>query len=266
MTRLITFLNQSQLWVALAAASLCAETFVLVGDPPRTLIVLQAFFLTWCAYLFLKRDLSLKWQKPLQYIAITGAVVTAGYNPNFHWPSMVVALVAVLFYQKDWLHEMGLRMPMEWRSVSWLKPLVIAAGWTVVTSIASAATAVGSEEAVHGVFIYTNFFFVLALSLLADVRDANIDAPRYTLVQRMGTKVSKALILFFIAFSSVGIMAALMHQGIHSRTGIAFGTVLLLTMLLALATRPKSNWQWQAFAADAVLIVRLAAVVIAEAW
>ena len=53
--KLIKFLDQSRMWVSLAAAAMTAEFLLITGIHYSFFLVLQTFFLTWAAYLFLER-------------------------------------------------------------------------------------------------------------------------------------------------------------------------------------------------------------------
>jgi len=246
---IIRFLNHSNLFVALGAACLTAETLLVNDFLFNPFSIAQSFFLVWCAYLFLKRDDGHS-QKGMIYTSVTGLLLT-GYFTS-HW-LLIIPLVLVAFYKTEWMKEAGVNLKFSLRSIGWLKPMVIASCWCLVTTLIPMINSSAELEKNEILFSLQNFIFILSLALAGDIRDEKLDRDAIKTLPgifRPGKLLIPVVLLVvlsvFILFLSIG-------------TAVTVPICIVLISILAIVMIRLTNWNWhfQTFILDALLPIRL---------
>lgn len=167
---MMRWFNLSGIWLGLGALLLTLESESWSGRPPGlSLAALQSFFLTQCAYLLLRNE-SFAGRKAVMISGLTGALLVCGYDPAWSWWPAMLTVAVMAVYDGRWWKSSGITLPMDIRSATALKGMVVAAAWWWWTT--------GRLPEVPLWLQGTNFFWLLGLAWLADFRDRATDGIR----------------------------------------------------------------------------------------
>ena len=258
MMQLIRFLNESKLLVAFAAAALCAETFFLCDSKISSIIIAQAFFLTWSAYLFLKSYVGVG-KRVMIYTAATGSVLSILYNPSVPWWLIAGVGLLVLMYSSHNAQRYGLKLGVSLRGVPIVKTLAIATCWTVIATFSVAFFDTDIDEGTIYLIAASNFLFIAALSLAEDIRDTYRDHHRIeTIVALFGVGWAKSFAIFLLVLSSV--ICCFTPTFETPEIALAYLSVMAIAIIIILLLSPKRSRQIQALAIDGIIILRFLAI------
>jgi hypothetical protein len=163
--KLIAFLVQSRIWVALAAAGLTYQSYDLFGEWVRVTMVMHVFFLTWTAYLFIDHQLTGR-RKWFIHGALIGLFVT--------WQGMeslwlcIPAALSVLAYRFHWLHDFPTMQRYELRRIPLLNNALIALCWVTICYVRPLSIAHISFHQMAS-FVMGDFCWIMALSMCEDL-------------------------------------------------------------------------------------------------
>ena len=258
--KLISFLNDSNILVALAAASLTAGLQFISGVHIHFLFIAQSFFLTWVAYLFLKIN-NMPARKTMVYASTTGATLCLLLLDFFGWQLLLIAGLFVVIYKADLLRNINIpKFPL--RQIPLIKSIAIGFCWTIITTAIPALAMNDATFALLQPMIFSNFLFVTALAMAGDIRDASLDTDKLkTLPVMIGISWTKTIsILLLIAASYLFSMTSPLHT---QAIAILFYVMMGISALMVLLLDPKKDWQRQAFLIDGVMVARFIAIAIA---
>jgi hypothetical protein len=240
---MLLWLNRSHLWIAIGGVTLTASTYLRAGESCDIFYLIVAGALVWLAYYFLKRD---EWTWHANWAALPLTLLILLGFAYLHWLWLIVILL-VLMYDLKWLSV----WKGKWRGLRytwWLKPLVIAGCWIIVTAVFPllhlGQLQIGSIE------IWSQWLFVLAMSWAGDLRDNSQDQGNCrTLVQVGGPKLVLALIILAIASSFLLVAIGTNHWWV-----VPEGVTMALIAYAVL--RYEKNWQRRTWWLDALLPAR----------
>ncbi len=250
----VRFLNNSSLLVAFGGAALTFETFLITGASVDFLIITEVFFLTWLAYLFLRREKKTPHRKVLIISACTGCIVTLQQTNFIGWQILACSSVIVLIYNisSDFSLKISKFIP---RQITFLKPAVVGMAWALTTSALPAIMAGEYYSPIYTVMFLSNFFFITALSICDDIRDMNTDRGHIrTLPMAIGIKNSKIVIIFHLLTATViAFSTYTYHSDIVS---IGFTGAMLMIILMVTQIHPGRNKDVQALMIDGSIMLR----------
>lgn len=250
---LVRFLNNSSLLVALAAAALTVESFIICGIPIRVWLVIEVFFITWCGYIFLRREEGAPYQKSLIYIAVTGSTICFFMTNFFGWQILVASGAIVLVYNLSTkkVQKVSHFIP---RQITFLKPAAVGMAWALTTSLWPAYFA-SDKEAPYYLLALSNFFYITALAICDDIRDMNRDnGVIKTLPIVIGLKTTRIIIVLHLAIA-VWLFSYTNEYHIKS-ISYAYIVCMAAITVLVLNIRPQGNWHIQALTIDGSIILR----------
>jgi len=256
--RLVRLLNNSSLLVAIAAAALTVESFILCGTPIRIWLVVEVFFITWCGYVFLRREERTPDQKSLIYIAVTGSVICFFMTDFLGWQILLLSGAIVFLYNlsEQNLPRFARIIP---RKITFLKPASVGAAWALTTSALPASLAYYHHEIAPAAMIFSNFFFITALAVCDDIRDMNRDNGKIkTLPLALGLKTTRAIIVIHLA-AAAALFCYTHEYHVESITYTYLSCMALITILM-LNIKPQGNWQIQALIIDGSILLRAVAI------
>ncbi len=250
----IQFLNRSSLLVALAAASLTYEGFLLCNSKPLPWMVIQVFFFTWSGYLFLRREVNIPYQRLLLFIAIGCSILCAIYTRFFEWPLWILSGLIVLFYNLT-SGKIPLLSNYIPRQTTLLKPAAVGAAWAIATSIIPSGLYWYQYDIETLMLFLSNFLFITGLAICDDIRDVEADKDDIrTLPLAFGLITSKALAIAHI------LLALLFFQYINpnlSHTLRNFHIIYMIALCPMIAwIHPRKNKQLQSFLIDGSILMR----------
>jgi hypothetical protein len=207
--KLIAFLVQSRIWVALAAAGLTYQCYGLFGEWVRVTMVMHVFFLTWTAYLFLDSQF-IGQRKWMFHASLIGLFVTWQGGETL-WLSGLAAL-AVLTYRLHWLDIFPTLQRYELRRVPLLNNALIALCWITICYVLPLSIA---QVPFHRMasFVVGDFCWIMALSLCEDLMqdEETPDATLHAFGEK-GLRLIAALLIvtgaFFRESSARDVMAS----------------------------------------------------------
>lgn len=254
--KLIKFLDQSRIWVSLAAAAMTAEFLLITGIHFSLFLLLQTFFLTWAAYLFLERR---QWRQRriLILISATGVVLIGMLSEWMYWWIWLICGSIVLLYQQDLFAGRIKNHSYELRRIPFVKPMAIALAWTLITSVLPNSVFVENGILPNASLVISNFFFVTALAIAEDICDARIDDVK-TIATLYGTRIAR---IFANVFLSLSAFFYLVNQGFQlGAMAMGFMAVLVLSGFYITTLKPSRQQTWQPIIIDGMFILRFAFV------
>ncbi len=246
------YIDRSRIWVGVCAAAMSAEFMLLTGIGFSILTLLQVFFLTWTAYLFLDGK-EMVGKKLFISIAATGVVLFVSFSPTYYWWIWIPCAIIVFMYHKNVFGTEKFSLPFDLRSNPFLKTVSIASAWTLLTSVLPAWTQLldGNFSSVY--FIASNFFFVAALSLTEDICDSSNERIP-TIATWKGISLTKILATVHM------IIACILFFEFESRqltlVTISFFIVMLLINLFIVSRKPNSKSPWIPLWIDGMFVAR----------
>lgn len=216
--KLLEFIVYTNLWVALAVASLSAVTFKIIGQFSFVLIAFS-FFATLFMYAYARwfiapgRDdesaskLS-TWKDKNRLLHILsgtiGAVGAIYFALKLNQTTLFWVLVCggiSALYPLQFLKHGQLAL----RNVAGLKLFVISAVWAVVTTVLPAMQSNLQFSFELGFLTLQRFLFVMAITIPFDIRDLRVDSPDInTLPYRLGVKNARRVALFALFLAEIG--------------------------------------------------------------
>jgi hypothetical protein len=255
MLRFIYFLNNSNLLVALAAACTCAHAYLICDYSVPVMEVSLVFFLTWCAYLFLKPSDS-SFHKIRITLGATGVLVSLLFVDIRFVFLCLLAMPLVLFYNAQgvatWFQNY-IRFTL--RTNGWFKIIATALAWTLITSCPLFIDGDITFISHHAHMVYCNFFFIAALVVAGDLRDMEIDRGKLLTVPVVkGENFSRLLVVIFMLLSTLaGAIAAAQFSQAMMYSLIAFQAFALVCIW---PFSSNKNWHLQTLVLDGLLIAR----------
>jgi hypothetical protein len=253
---ILHIIDRSRVWVAFCAASMYAEFVLLTHIPISLLQLLQVFFFTWAAYLFLDGDKAFakKWTIPT---AATGSLFLGTFNFSHEWQIWFLCGALVLLYHRDVFGKNKFSLPFDLRSNAAIKTITIATAWTLLTSVWPAMPVLATNYTDLLPLIISNFFFVAALSLTEDICDSGIDVSS-TFATKIGTAKTK-----WIAVLATVLACIFFHifndQLINTLAAVVYA-VMVLVILFIITRKSQSTSGWVPLAIDGFFMLRFVLV------
>jgi hypothetical protein len=241
--KLIAFLVQSRLWVALAAAGLTYRCYGLFDEWVRITMVMHVFFLTWTAYLFIDDQFTDR-RRWLMRIAQTGLLVTWQGTESL-WMCLPVAAVALL-YRLHWLPDYPRLQRFELRRIPLLNNALIALCWIVICYLRPLSIA---QIPLHQMafFVVGDFCWIMALSMCEDLMHDS-QTPDAT-ARALGEKW-----LRFVAALLIG-AAAVFHR-FSERDLYATHFTALAALVIVVGMRAGQRTLFKSLLVDGVIVLR----------
>jgi hypothetical protein len=238
----IRWLVTSRLWVALAAAAWCIESFDRMDAWVRWTIVAQVFFLTWVAYLFLT-DNATRNQRVFVLISLTGACVTFQGLDTMKIP--VACGLIVLLYRNHW-------MPRSWslsrfclRDIPIVNNMVIAASWVLLCMVWP-LDQIGGWMNSQWPSLLSAFLWLTALSMMEDLFVESVPDATLRFIGKSGLRA----VALFMVMAAIAINAYIAEPQLS--VWISTGASLLLLILMPGGKRtPVKSWL-----IDAMIVLR----------
>jgi len=231
--RIIRWLVDSRMWVAIAAAAWSVESFVRCGVWVRWSLVAQVFFFTWIAYLFLTDD-AIRKHRASALIALTGACATFQGLETIMIPALCAILV--LFYRSHWLPQ-GLRKSvLELRNIPVINNMIIGACWIVLCVLWPMQQA-GVDFQSQLPNLVASFLWITALSMSEDLFVES--TPDATLAW-LGKKTLRIVAVLLVC-AAMGVSAATGEAGMSVWLSMIASLLLLLVMPGGKRT-PTKSW------------------------
>jgi len=211
---------QSQVFVALCAAALTAETFIVAGTPFNFVIISVVFFASFFIYNASRLYISI-WNKsgPSKFslrvdgsslsifICIVCIIFLFGLLTACNWKQLLVfmgtAFLSIIYmmpFKKNGIQLHGLRNDL------FLKNIILSVTWalsTVIFPLLNGSNNIPDEEIIF-MFI-RRFFFIYALTVIYDLRDLEADkyAGMETIALKFGNRNTRlwafaALLIFSV--------------------------------------------------------------------
>jgi uncharacterized membrane protein YfcA len=253
----VRFLNNSNIFVAIGAACISAESFILTEESLSLPLVAQCFFLTWCAYLFLK-EYDSKLKKPMMIIALIGAILSSSWTMTWEdAPLLLLPILIVLLYKTELYSTSRISIRFSLRKSILLKPLAIATCWTYVTSIVCGSYLHYTNDGAYTPMILANFIYILALAIAGDIRDVSIDSTQLkTIASRLGIAKTKSLCVLMVVISFL-IITLDTPAGDSTRQILIYGIIHMITSASIARIDQKRDWHWQTLLMDGLLMLRI---------
>lgn len=242
--------------MALVAALLTAESFVVAALPPAPAVVLRSFFLALCAYLFLRREV-FRGKKMVLLAALTGAVLTCGWDPHLPWIPLGLALLSVLLYDRRIWKEAGIALPFDLRSIRIFKPVIIGGIWAAITTMPVVYYQGHTEPSP---FFWLNWMYLTGMAMAADIRDRAIDERPLFNKRRLMDLLTGSLCIALIVFSQSLYAVALYIDHFSLMLVLAVSIPGALSVVHVLVFHRLENWQTNAFLLDGWIVLRSAMV------
>lgn len=254
MWSLIRFLTNYSLLVAGAAAILTLGTFLISGSTIRPLLVCEVFFLTWLAYLFLRREGNSSILRLLILFAAVGSFVFAALTDFIGWPILLCGILAVLFY--NFSSDKFQSLPsFILRQIVFLKSPVVGIAWALTTSALPTYMASDTHEFPHGLMTFSNFFFITGLAIVDDIKDMKLDHGNIkTLPMVIGINASKILVFVHFILASLFFYSTAQYH--NSSINIGYFFAMLLTVAMVFWIRPTRDRTLQALLIDGSILLR----------
>lgn len=253
---ILHIIDRSRVWVALCAASMYAEFVLLNHIPISFLQLLQVFFFTWAAYLFLDGDQAFakKWTIPT---AATGCLFLGTFNFSKEWQIWFICGALVLLYHRDVFGKNKFSLPFDLRSNAAIKTITIAAAWTLLTSVWPSMPILATNYSDVLPLILSNFFFVAALSLTEDICDADTDVSS-TVATKMGPTTTKWIAVFTIVAACI-FFHIFNDQRIDTLAAVVYAVMGLVTLFIVTRKSHLSS-PWVPLAIDGFFMLRFVLV------
>ena len=253
----VRFLNNSNIFVAIGAACLSTESFILTEESVSLPLAGQCFFLTWCAYLFLK-EYDSKLKKPMMIFALIGAILSSSWTMQWEdTPLLLLPIAIVLLYKTDLYSLDRINIRYSLRKSLLFKPLAIATCWAFVTSILCGSYLHYTNDGSFTAMILANFIYILALAIAGDIRDVSIDSSQLkTIASKLGIAKTKALCVLMVV-SSFLIITLATPAGESTNQILISGVIHMITSASIALINPKRDWHWQTLLMDGLLMLRI---------
>ncbi len=254
----LRFLNNTSLFVSLGALFTYVFGVLICHEQIIITHALNAFFLTWCAYQFIK-PIHSKYRKMYMVIACTGACLNAIYLPLHFIIPVVTGIVLTLLYKNDWRTGPSQNPKFSLRNNGWLKLIATSLAWTLVTSW---WMVVQLFEDNSGAFLLplllSQFCWIGALALAGDLRD--IDAERMesrTLPLQWGRVKTKVVCSGIFVFSVALILVFLYTSGLFEWMDVLVLSGIYLTALIVTwRINSGRNWHSLTIILDGLLVLK----------
>ena len=244
----------SNIHIALIAAALSLETNIFFGIRPLGIAPGFIFCATWLVYnlgyfnAMFSKELSYReqarWMKArMAYwvFSILLALLALLYLFTKFGFSAKVTLVSFGFLTFIYiLHDVNLfGKYISIRSIPYLKVFIVATTWSVITILPQLIDSKDYLEDLNWKWLLVErFFFILAITLMFDVRDLNNDPKKlHTIPQIIGIAKSKWLSLIFLVVATIGLLK------LNLNTFQFFGVLLvyLLTIIMIYHSQPEKD-------------------------
>ena len=257
----LRFLNNTSLFVSLGALFTYVFGVLLAGEQIILTHALFAFFLTWCAYQFIKPV-----ESPLRKIwmtaACTGACINALLLPlHFAIPTAMGVLLTLL-YKNDWRIRNESQHRFSLREIGWLKCFATAFAWTLVTSWwMFVKIAEGNSHLM--LVLLAQFFWIAALALGGDIRDYDLEKESgRTWPAKWGLLKARMLCSAFFVISYCFIFTT--GGSVLQLTSILVALVYFLAVLIIWRIRSLQFWHLNTLLLDGLLILKGLVVLVCE--
>ena len=243
MMKLLAFVVQSRIWVALAAAGLTYKAYTLYVDWVRMSMVLHVFFLTWTAYLFIDDQFTGQ-RKWLLRIAQTGLLVTWQGTESL-WMCLLVA-AGTLLYRLHWLHDYPGLQRFELRRIPLLNNALIALCWIVICYLRPLSIA---QIPFHQMasFVVGDFCWIMALSMCEDLMQDS-ETPDAT-ARAMGAKWLRLT-------AALLIMSGAVFREFSGRDVFNAHLTSLVALVVVVGMKPGPRSTLKSVLVDGVIILR----------
>lgn len=250
----IRFLSDSSILVALAAASLTYEGFILCENRPLVPVVAEVFFLTWTAYLFLRRKNKSGLNRTLTFIAIAGSAVCVFITDFFMWPILAISGALVLIYNLSDKSTPFLRKFIP-RQATFLKPAVVGIAWAITTSVIPSKFFWNQYGTSPLMLFISNFFFITALAICDDIRDMKTDTDDIrTLPMIIGITKTKILVIAHLALATLFFFQI---NELQPTRVIGFFCIYMFALAIAvLWINPERDKHYQSLLIDGSIFLR----------
>ena len=256
MLRLAQFFNHSNLFVAFAAAAMCAESQLILLGYIQLFFVLLAFSSSWCAYTFLKRDHpydNIKWKRA----AATLFVFNLFFIDRYALLILALTAVIVIFYTPHILTNSDGHSRLQLRKNPILKTVSISTAWVIVAVLIPCLDQLKNEEIIlqnFGIVVFSYWTLTAGLSIAGDLRDAAIDNGKMsTWPSVIGTMATKFTVIVMFGLSSFLLLQ--LSELLLFSTLIALGIYTLIACLSILFINSNRNWHYQTWWLDGLIII-----------
>ena len=240
--KFIRWLVASRLWVAMAAAAWCVESFVRCDVWIRWTLVAQVFFFTWIAYLFLTDDGIRKHRGPA-LIALTGACITFQGMETMLIPALCA--LPVLLYRSHWLPSSVRKFAVELRNIPLFNNMVIGACWMVLCVLWPMQQA-GVEFQSQLPNLVASFLWITALSMSEDLF---VETTPDATLDWLGKKTLRVVSVLLVC-AAIGVSAATGEASMSVWLSMIASLLLLVLMPGGKRTATKS------WLIDAMIVLR----------
>lgn len=252
--KVLNFIVQSNIWVALSAGALTKIT-LLKFKTESNFIPLFVICASVLAYNYIRinelKEARLNWYRVwfdenkslfivVNILAGLGILVCWIFIP-VKWVSLLVLipfLILTFLYVKPTVFDNNI---LSLRSVPFLKMMSIALSWAGVTVLFPIMQETGSLNELAWIEFFERFLFVFALTIPFDIRDVNIDSEQmHTIPQVIGGKWSKWLAILFLV-----LVLILEHQYFafwHFEANKTYVLFAYLSVLILNSTPKRSRW------------------------
>lgn len=263
--------------IALSAAMLCEETFLIAGFYYEQwnvqLLVLGCTFFAYLRISF-SNSIIVGLKKAIQFpiinviVSLSLFALLQAVDDNL-WPPMLICFVAIILTLLYF--DLGLLANyINIRKIYFAKTFLLAFIWSLVTvslPLAFAGSSIFNSFAI--VVFARRFLFIAALSIPFDIRDSEKDKTigYKNFVNLIGLKKSKILSLIFLAFFILTGVFQYQIQSISSQITLALIiSVLIAAFLILVYDKNKINSTAVLFFIDGMLMVQFFLIVAAESF
>jgi hypothetical protein len=245
------FVNRTSLWVATGAALLAAETMLLRKGQIQMSALWQVFFLTWCAYLFLRRNEGPRGQKLMMAIALLGVILTLSHTGFGAWPLLLLTGGIVLLYNLS----VDQRNTVNLRTHALIKPASVGLAWMIIVVLLPLYKK-GLHYTSSDIWLAVSvFFYITGLSICDDIRDRKADAGIITTLPLLiGLRASKFIINVHLWLGAGCWLLAM--KPFSAVEAIIFILLTILTTRMVQQLHPARNKEWQAIYIDGCIVLR----------
>ncbi len=276
MKKILNLIVYSNIWVALAVASLGALTLKVVGGIFSD-IIFFLFFSTLLMYAYArffesparidepKSNLT-NWKENNKWVyissGIVGAIGTLYYSFSLEKNTLIWLVVCgaiSALYPLQFLQKGKTAL----RNVAGVKLFVISLVWAIATTVLPAMQ-MGLGLSSELLFLTAQrFLFVMAITIPFDIRDLRIDSPGIqTLPHKLGVKTARTIALFALLLAEVGAVVLYFSDLISAAN--MFGQILAfeVTSLLIRGSNPKRPDLYFSFGVESTSIFLFLSVAI----
>jgi hypothetical protein len=254
----LRFLNNTSLFVSLGALFTFVFGVVICHEQIIVTHALNAFFLTWCAYQFIK-PIHSKYRKTYMVIASTGACLNALFLPLHFIIPGVIGIALTLLYKNDWRTNGTGQPAFSLRNHGWLKFIATALAWTLVTSWWMVVNAFEIEKGeILLPLLFSQFCWIGALAIAGDLRD--IDSERIesrTLPMRWGRIKAKVVCTGLFVFSAALLFAFLLEADLFEmKDAVVLCCIYVIALIVTWSINSNKNWHRLTIILDGLLVLK----------